>query len=93
MQLITAEGVDTADPEISAEIGLFGNMQSLMNSTLKNMSDLGSCFIAFPDGVMLIADANPSGKYRDGKLIPMPVTERFWYKQALEAGDLCFSEL
>ena len=93
MQLITAEGVDTADPEISAEIGLFGNMQSLMNSTLKNMSDLGSCFIAFPDGVMLIADANPSGKYRDGKLIPMPVTERFWYKQALKAGDLCFSEL
>ena len=93
MQLITAKGVDLEDPEISAEIGLFGNMGSLMSSTLKNMSDLGSCFIAFPDGVMLITDSNPAGKFRDGELIPMPVTERFWYKQALEAGDLCFSEL
>ena len=93
MQLITSEGVDLEDPEISAEIGLFGNMESLMGSTLKNMSDLGSCFIAFPDGVMLITDSDPSGKYRDGRLIPIPVTERFWYKQALETGDLCFSEL
>ena len=93
MQLITAEGVDPEDPETAAEIGLFGNMESLMSSTLKHMHDLGSCFIAFPDGVMLIADANPSGKYTGGELISMPVTERFWYRQALEKGDLCFSEL
>ena len=93
MQLITDEGVDTNDPATAAEIGLFGNMESLMKATFNNMHDLGSCFIAFPDGVMLITDANPSGKYEDGKLMPMPVTERYWFKTALETGDLCFSQL
>ena len=93
LQLMTEEGVDLEDPAIAEQIGLFGNMEDIMYGIYKSKVSVGSCFIAFPDGVFLIADELPSAKFQNGERVFMPVTDRFWYKGAAEAGDVYFSDL
>ena len=93
LQLVTEEGVDVEDPAVAAEIGLFGNMEDMMYGIYQSKASVGSCFIAFPDGVFLIADELPSVKYKDGARVYMPVTDRFWYKGAIAEGSVYFSDL
>ena len=62
VQLITAAGVDTENPEIAREIGLLGNLQAAMSSIYKTIDQANSCFVATPDGILLIADSDPLGK-------------------------------
>ena len=80
VQLITEEGVNTEDPKIARTIGLLGNLQVALSSIYKTIDQANSCFIATPDGILLIADDDPVGKFKDdGTLINIPVTERAWY--------------
>lgn len=93
VQLLTTEGVDTEAPEIAEKIGLLGNISPLLSALYEN-SDVSSCYIALPDGVMLLADDHPSSKYaEDGSLITFPMTERDWYKGAAESGGLFFTDV
>ena len=93
VQLLTAEGVDPEVPEIAEKVGLLGNISPLLAALYQN-SDVSSCYIALPDGVMLLADDHPSSKYaEDGSLITFPMTERDWYKGAAESGKLFFTDV
>ena len=93
VQLLTEDGVDPQDPEIAEKAGLIGNISPLLAALYQN-SDVSSCYIALPDGVMLLADDHPSSKYaEDGSLITFPMTERDWYKGAAESGGLFFTDV
>ena len=94
VQLITAAGVDTENPEIAREIGRLGNLQVAMSSIYKTIDQANSCFVATPDGILLIADSDPQGKIReDGTVINIPVTEREWYKGAVRNRGIYFTGL
>ena len=94
IQLLTAEGVNTEDPEIAREIGLLGNLQVAMSSIYKTIDQANSCFIATPNGILLIADNDPLGKFRDdGTVINIPVTEREWYRGAARNRGIYFTGL
>ena len=93
VQLLTAAGVDLQAPDIVEKVGLLGNISPLLTALFTN-SDVSSCYIALPDGVMLLADDKPSSKYAaDGSLITFPMTERDWYKGAVEKRDLFFTDV
>ena len=93
VQLLTAEGVDPEAPELAEKVGLLGNISPLLSALYEN-SSVSSCYIALPDGVMLLADDHPSSKYaEDGSLITFPMTERDWYKGAAESGGLFFTDV
>lgn len=93
VQLLTEEGVDMNDPELVRKIGLIGNISDLLAALYAN-SEVNACYIALPDGVMLLADDHPSTKYaKDGSVITFPMTQRDWYVGAAETGTLFFTDV
>ncbi|MBQ8093221.1 MAG: SpoIIE family protein phosphatase [Clostridia bacterium] len=93
VQLLTEENADLSDPELSASLGLIGNMSDMMAAIYQN-ANVDSCYIALPGGVMLLADDHSSSKFdSDGNLIHIPIRERIWYTGAIEKGGLFFSDV
>lgn len=93
VQLLTADGVDPETPELAEKLELTGNISPLLSALYTN-TDVSACYLALPDGVMLLADDQPSSKYaEDGSLITFPITERDWYKGAAESGSLFFTDV
>ena len=93
VQLLTEEGVDLSDPDLSARLGLIANMSGMLEAVF-NRSSLDSCFIGLPEGVFLIADDRAGDKFNeDGSLKSIPVTQRPWYTGAVEKKDLYFTDV
>ena len=93
VQLLTEAGVDLNDPAIAEKTGLIGNLSELMLSLYAN-AEVDSCYVALPEGVMLLVDDHASSKFdAAGKVIPIPIHERDWYKGAIEAGGLSFTDI
>ncbi|MBO4535225.1 MAG: cache domain-containing protein, partial [Clostridia bacterium] len=85
-QLLTEEGVDVSDPDVSAQLGLIGNLIDLMLAVYAN-SNVDSCYVALPSGVMLLVDNHSASKFDDeGNLVPIPIRERPWYVGAEQHG-------
>ena len=93
VQLLTAEGVDPADPAAAEQIGLLGNLSDVLLSVYAH-AEVDSCYVATPDGIMVLVDDHPSSKFAaDGSLLSIPVTERQWYTGAAETGGLYFTDI
>ena len=93
VQLLTEAGVDVNDPAIAEKIGLIGNLSELMLSVYAN-AEVDSCYVALPEGVMLLVDDHASSKFdAAGEIISIPIHEREWYKGATEAGRLYFTDI
>lgn len=93
VQLLTEDGIDLTDPDISSRLGLIANMSDMMKSMYEN-TPLNSCFVGLPEGVFLIADDRPGVKYDDeGNLKSIPVTQRPWYTGAVEKKDIYFTDV
>ena len=93
VQLLAEEGADLTDPEIRARLGLIGNMADMM-TTLYRSANVDSCYVALPDGVMLLVDDHAASKFDEaGRLISLPIRERAWYVDAVEKGELCFTDV
>ena len=93
VQLLTAEGVDPNDPAVAEKLGLIGNLSDVLLSLYKN-AGVDSCYVALPEGVMLLVDDHASSKFdADGKIISIPISERDWYKGAIEKGGLYFTDI
>ena len=93
VQLLTEDGVDIHDRDIAAQLRLVANMSEML-SALYDTAGVNSCYIALPDGVMLLADDHPSTKYdENGVLITFPMTQRDWYVGAEKTGDLFFTDV
>ena len=93
VQLLTAEGVDLNDPGVARKLGLIANLSEAMLSLYAN-ANVDSCYIALPEGIMLLVDDHASGKLdASGEVIPIPISERDWYKGAVETGGLYFTDI
>ena len=93
VQLLTEEGIDAADPEVSEQIALYGNMADILSVLYRN-AEVNSCFIGTEDGFLLIADEISGSKFLDsGEIMDFPVRQRQWYTGAKEAGKLYFTDV
>ncbi len=93
VQLLTADGVDTNDPAVAEKIGLIGNLSDLMLSVYEK-ADVDSCYVALPEGVMILVDDHASSKFdADGEIVSIPISERDWYRGAIEKGGVYFTDI
>ena len=93
VQLLTSKGTDISDPVLAEQIALAANMSDLLVFLYKN-SPVNACYIALPDGVMLLADDHPSSKYEeDGTLTPIGVIHRPWYTGAVRTGGVYITDV
>ena len=93
VQLLTSEGVDPGDPAVAEKLGLIGNLSETMLAVYRN-AEVDSCYIALPEGVMLLVDDHASSKLDgEGKVLSIPIRERDWYRGAVESGKLYFTDI
>ncbi len=93
VQLLTEEGLDLTGRELSEKLGLVANMSDMMKA-LYASGNVNSCYIALPEGAMLLADDHSAAKFgEDGALTPIPIRERDWYRGAKEAGHLFYTDV
>ena len=92
-QLLWEEGADFSNPDLRTNLGLIGNLADLMTA-LYRTANVDSCYIALPDGVMLLVDDHAASKFdAGGNLITIPIHERDWYTNAVEKGELSFTDV
>ena len=93
VQLLCQNGVDLQDPELAARLGLLGNLGDIMTALYAD-ANVDSCYVALPQGVMLLTDDHSATKFDDrGKPIAISILERPWYTAAAERGELCFTDV
>ena len=93
VQLLAEEGVDVHDPAIAKKLRLVANMSEMM-CALYTTERINACYIALPEGVMLLSDDHPEGKFDEsGQLLTIPITKRDWYTGAQAAGGLYFTDV
>ena len=91
VKALFAEGVD--ESEVSDKLGVIANMTDLMISICSSYGT-DNIWISLPEGVTLMADTVPGNWVEeDGSFVPYNATERYWYRQAVEAGELVFSDV
>ena len=90
-QVLYAPGVDKA--ALSERLGLLANLSELMLA-LCDAFGAENVFVAVPEGAVLIAN-NISASWvgEDGEPIPFNPLGSYWYDQAVEAGELVFSDI
>ena len=93
VQLLTEADIDISDPQISADLGLIGNMSNLLMALFHN-AQVDSCYIALPSGVMLLADDHSGSKFDENSaVIPIDIKNRPWYIGAIENGGVYYSDI
>ncbi|MBQ3431670.1 MAG: SpoIIE family protein phosphatase [Clostridia bacterium] len=93
MQVLSEEGVNLSDPAIQKKLGLIGNLSELMIAVYNN-AHVDSCYVALPDGVMLLVDNHSGTKFdKNGKIIPIPIRDRLWYTGAAKTGKLHYTDV
>ena len=92
--MLFEEGTDPNSIKNRYNIGLMGNVADMMISMISDSGELGSCFIALEDGIMIVADDHPGTKILEsGEIIPFPIHERPWYNGAVQTGGIWFSDV
>ena len=93
VQLLTDGKVDLSNPEIQKKLGLLGNVSDMLSALYTN-AEVDSCYVATPDGLMLLIDDHASSKFdSDGNVIPIPISERDWYQGAIGTGGVYFTDV
>ena len=93
VQLLIDEDANLNDPDLNSSLGLIANMSDMMIS-LYEIGGLNSCYIALPNGVMLLADEHSGEKFDEhGNMMFIPINERDWYNGAKETGKLFFTDV
>lgn len=94
VQVLFEEGTDPNKAKNKYNIGLMGNAADMMISMISDSGELGSCFIALEDGIMIVADDHPGTKFLEsGEVMSFPIHERAWYTGAVQTGDIWFSDV
>ena len=92
-QVLTEKGVNLSDAVVSKKLGLIGNLSDLMTAVYAD-ANVDSCYVALPEGVMLLVDDHSGTKFdENGKIVPIPIRERPWYKGAAETGKLHYTDV
>ena len=91
--VIPAEGVDLGDEAVRCRLDLAANLSDMMVD-LCSVYGMDHLYIGFPEGTFLSVSDKASGWLDgDGQPISYDPTTRDWYQQAVEAGELVFTEL
>ena len=91
VKAIFAEGVDA--PTVDDRLGVIANMTDLMLS-LCNAYGTDNIWFSLPEGATLMADTVPGNWIEaDGSYVAYNASERYWYRQAVEAGKMIFSDV
>ncbi len=92
-QVLTEQGVNISDPAIKNKLGLIGNLSDLMTAVYAD-ANVDSCYVALPDGAMLLVDDHSATKFdANGNIISIPIRERMWYTGAAETGKLYYTDV
>ena len=92
-QMIWAESVDPKDPVIAERAGLVSNLSEMMIS-LCAATGSDNIFVGMPEGIFLSVNKTSADWFReDGTVKRYDARTRFWYRQAVKAGGLVFSDL
>jgi len=90
-KVIYADGVDSANPVVTAKLGLLANMSNVMVALCPSFG-AANVYIALPEGVHLSVSDSASSWFVDGKQRVYDPRERGWYRQAVAAGTLIFTD-
>ena len=92
-QVLTEQGVNISDPAIKNKLGLIGNLSDLMTAVYAD-ANVDSCYVALPDGAMLLVDDHSATKFdANGNIVSIPIRERMWYTGAAETGKLYYTDV
>ena len=90
-QVLFAE--DAKEEALADRVGLLANMSDMMFSLCTAYGADNIC-IALPEGVTLAVNTVSGDWVReDGSFISFDARTRYWYRQAVEAGQLTFSDI
>jgi len=88
-QVLFEKGIDYTQSEL---LRTAAQMGTTMTAMCTNADYMYNCYIGLSDGTFFMIDPHPENKYdENGDIIPIPVRQRPWYTQAVEAGELCFT--
>ena len=91
--VMLADELDPSDPETAARIGLIANLSDIMME-LSSTFEAENVYIALPEGIHFVASRNAGGWYQeDGTLQSFDPSKRYWFKEAVEAGKLIFTDV
>lgn len=92
-QVILADDVNPEDPKLQEAVGLIANMSDLMISMCGTFNT-DNAYVALPEGAFLSVSRNSASWFKeDGSPLSYDARTRFWYKQAVEAGKLIFTDV
>ena len=91
VKILLADGLEEA--EMEDELGLIANLGEMMLS-LCTAYGTENIWFSTPDGVTLMADTAAGNWVRDdGSYVTYDAVNRYWYRQAEEAGKLIFTDV
>ena len=91
MKVIHADGVDAADAELSAKIGLLANLSDTMIS-LCSAYGADTLYLGLPEGVHMSVSTDSNSWFVDGKIRSYDPRTRGWYQKAEAEGRLIFTD-
>ncbi len=81
------------EEDVADRLGVIANMSDMMVS-LCRAYDVDNIWFSLPEGATLMADTVPSNWVQeDGTYVTYEATDRYWYRQAVEAGKMVFSDI
>ena len=90
-KVIYADGVDREDPALAAKLGLLANLSETMIEMCPAFG-AANAYIALPEGAHLSVSDTSSSWFVDGAPRSYDPRERGWYRRAVEAGGLVFTD-
>ncbi len=83
------------DPNASRGLGIAANMSEIMLAMFESCDKLNSCFVATTDGCILFVDDRADVYIQDDGSVAYAteIRTRPWYRQAVEAGELIFTNV
>ena len=88
---IYAEGTVPEDPAVSAKVDLLARLTDALVALCPSL-EADNIYIAVPEGVHYTVSTTSSSWFVDGELRRYDPRQRQWYRQAVEAGDLIFTD-
>ena len=78
---------------VDDKLGVLANMTDLMLSLCASYGT-DNIWFTLPEGATLMADTVPGNWIEaDGSFIPYDACSRYWYRQAVEAGEMIFTDV
>ena len=91
VKILLADGLEEEDLE--DQLGLIANLEEMMISVCKAYGT-ENIWLSTPEGITLMADT-AAGNWvnEDGSYVTYDAVNRYWFRQAVEAGELVFSDV